>query len=63
MRPAVTAAVGPAQLAQELFELVLELLVEVSLLRQRHQQLADELMAGVQIVGQFSGAGRHTIIT
>ena len=38
-------------LAQELFELVLEFLVEVSLLGERLQELANELMAGLEIGG------------
>ena len=50
-------------LAEELFELVLELLVEVGLLGERLQQLADELMAGLEVGGQFAGRGRHAIIT
>ena len=50
-------------LAQELFELVLELLVEVSLLGERLQQLANELMAGLEVGWEFAGRGRHAIIT
>ena len=50
-------------LAEEQLELVLELLGEVRLLDERLQQLADELMAGLQVGGQFAGRGRHAIIT
>ena len=38
---------------QELFELMLELFIQASLSRQRLQQLANELMAGLQISGKF----------
>src|SRR6516165_255625 len=47
-------------LAEELFELVLELLVEMDLLRQRLEQLADELMGRLQVVGEWIGGGDHT---
>ena len=50
-------------LAQELFELVLEFLVEVSLLGERVQQFANELMAGLEIGWEFAGHGRHVINT
>ena len=46
-------------LAKELFELVLELLVEIDLLAERLQQLADELMGGFQIAGEWIGDGDH----
>ena len=49
-------------LAEELFELVLELLVEMRLLGERLQQLADELMGGLEVVGEWVGRGDHTII-
>ena len=47
-------------LAKELFELVLELLVEMDLLTERLQQLADELMGRFQIAGEWIGDGDHT---
>ena len=50
-------------LTQELLELVLELLVEVGLLGERLQQLANELMAGIEVGGEFAGLGRHAINT
>src|SRR5262249_185952 len=53
-------AVGPPQ---EPLELVLELLVEEGLLAQRLDQLADELMAGLQVGGELVARGRHTPIT
>lgn len=57
--------VGPLALAavalpQELFELVLELLDEVVLLAQGREQLADEPVSGVEVVGEWLGRGRHT---
>ena len=48
-------------LAEELFELVLELLVEMDLLAQRLQQLADELMGRFQIVWEWVRDGDHTL--
>jgi hypothetical protein len=51
-------AVAPAE---ELFELVLEVVVEMDLLRQRLEQLADELMGRLQVVGEWIGEGDHTL--
>ena len=48
-------------LAKELFELVLELLVEMDLLAERLQQLADELMGRFEVVGEWIGEGDHTL--
>jgi hypothetical protein len=48
-------------LAKELFELVLELLVEMDLLAERRQQLADDLMGGFQVVRKWIGEGDHTL--
>ena len=51
--------------AEELFELVLELFVEVGLLAERREQLADEPVGGLEVVGEW-GVGvdrRHTIST
>src|SRR6185437_11784863 len=48
-------------LAEELLELVLELLVEMDLLRQRLEQLANELMGRLQVVGEWIGEGDHTL--
>ncbi|MGZ3357235.1 MAG: hypothetical protein ACXVBO_20600 [Isosphaeraceae bacterium] len=48
----------PAEaVAEELFELVLELLVEMGLLMERREQLADELMGRFQVVGKLLGRG------
>ncbi len=48
-------------LAEELFELVLELLVEMELLAQRLEQLADELMGRFQVVRELvHERGVHT---
>ena len=38
---------------------MLELLVEVDLLTERLQQLADELMGSFQIAGEWIGDGDH----
>lgn len=48
--------------SRELFELVLELLVQVGLLRQRREQLADELVASLQVVGECVGGGHHPMV-
>jgi hypothetical protein len=47
-------------LAEELFELMLELGVEMDLLGERLQQLADELMGRLEVVGEWVGRGDHT---
>ena len=44
------AAVEPAE---ELFELVLELVVEVGLLAEGREQLADEPVGGLEVVGEW----------
>ena len=51
--------------AQELFELVLELAVEVGLLAERREQLADQPVGGLDVVGQreIGVDRRHTINT
>jgi hypothetical protein len=46
---------------EELFELVLELVVEMDLLPQRLQQFTDELMGGFQVVGEWIREGDHTL--
>lgn len=43
---------GAVEPSQELFELMLEVLVQDGLLAQRFQKLADELMGGFQIGGE-----------
>ena len=48
-------------LAEELLELVLELLVEMDLLGQRLQQLTDELMGRLQVVREWIREGDHTL--
>ena len=48
-------------LPQKLFELVLELLVEMDLLTKRLQQLADELMGRFQIIWEWVRDGDHTL--
>ena len=56
------AAVEPAE---ELFELVLEIVVEVGLLAEGREQLADQPVSGLEVVGKW-GVGvdrRHTIST
>ena len=53
------------ELAEELFELVLELVVEVGLLAEGLDQLADEPVGGLEVVGEW-GVGvdrRHTLNT
>jgi hypothetical protein len=47
-------------LAEELFELMLEFGVEMNLLAERLQQLADELMGRLEVVGEWVGRGDHT---
>ncbi len=51
--------------AEELFELVLEFFVEVGLLAEAVEQLADEPVGGLDVVGQRCVGidGRHTINT
>src|SRR5262249_45375080 len=46
--------------AEELFELMLELRVEMELLCERLQQLADELMGGLEVAGEWVSRGDHT---
>ena len=48
-------------LPQKLFELVLELLVEMDLLTKRLQQLADELMGRFQIIWEWVRDADHTL--
>ena len=48
-------------LAKELFELMLELLVEMNLLTKRLQQLADELMGRFQIIWEWVRDADHTL--
>ena len=47
-------------LAKELFELMLELFVEVNLLTKCLQQLADELMGRFQIIWEWVRDADHT---
>ena len=53
------------QSAEEQFELMLELFVEVGLLVQAGQELADQPMGGFDVVGQwgFGIEGRHAMST
>ena len=44
-----------------MFELMLELGVEMELLGERLQQLADELMGRLEVVGEWFGQGDHTL--
>ena len=53
------AAVEPAE---ELFELVLELFVEVGLLAEGREQLADEPVGGLEVVGQWGVEYRSVVI-
>ena len=50
---------------QELLELMLEFLVEMGLLPERLQQLADQPVGGLDIVGEwgFGADGNHTLST
>ena len=50
---------GAVALAQELFELMLEAGVEMELLGERLQQLADELVGGFEVVGEWVVWGDH----
>lgn len=50
-------------LPQELFELVLKLGDEVTLLPQGLRLLADLAVGGAEVVGECEVAGRHTLIT
>ena len=43
-----------------MFKLVLELLVEMDLLAERREQLADELMGRFEVVGEWIRRGDHT---
>ena len=54
-------ALPAVALAEELLELVLELLVEMDLLGERLQQLADELMGRLQVVREWVCEGDHTL--
>ena len=54
-------ALPAVALAEELFELMLELGVEMDLLAERLQQLADELMGRLEVVGEWVGRGDHTL--
>ncbi len=40
---------------------MLELLVEMNLLAERLQQLADELMGRFEVAGEWIGQGDHTL--
>ena len=53
-------ALPAVALAEELFELMLEFGVEMDLLAERLQQLADELMGRLEVVGEWVGRGDHT---
>src|SRR5262249_32981320 len=57
INPLALAAVA---LAEELFELMLKFGVEMNLLAQRLQQLADELMGRLEVVREWIGRGDHT---
>jgi hypothetical protein len=48
-------------LAEELFELMLKFGVEMNLLAERLQQLADELVGRLDVVGERVGRGDHTL--
>ena len=50
-------ALPAVALAEELFELMLEFVVEMDLLAERLQQLADELMGRLEVVGEWVGRG------
>ena len=54
-------ALPAVALAEELFELMLEFGVEMNLLAERLQQLADELMGRFEVVGEWVGRGDHTL--
>ena len=53
-------ALPAVALSEELFELMLELGVEMNLLGERLQQLADELMGRLEVVGEWVGRADHT---
>jgi hypothetical protein len=53
-------ALPAVAMAQELFELMLEFGVEVELLGERLQQLADEPMGRLEIIGERVVRGDHT---
>ena len=54
-------ALPAVALAEELFELVLELGDEMDLLPQGLHQLADLAVGGLEVVGECGVAGRHTL--
>jgi hypothetical protein len=55
-------ALPAVALAEELFELMLELLIEMDLLVERREQLADELMRRFQVIGEcVHERGVHTL--
>ena len=62
VEPGRSARFPTVVLPKELFELVLELFVEMNLLTKRLQQLADELMGRFQIIWQWVRDGDHTLI-
>jgi hypothetical protein len=53
-------ALAAVAVAEELFELMLELGVEMELLGERLQQLADELVGRLEVAGEWVGGGDHT---
>jgi hypothetical protein len=53
-------ALPAVALSEELFELMLEFGVEMNLLGERLQQLADELMGRLEVVGEWVGRADHT---
>jgi hypothetical protein len=53
-------ALPAVALAEELLELMLEFGVEMELLAERLQQLADELMGRLKVIGEWVGRGDHT---
>ncbi len=57
----IRSPLGPYALAEELLELVLELLVEMDLLGERLEQLTDELMGRLQVVREWVREGDHTL--
>ena len=54
-------ALAAVALTEEFFELMLELGVEMKLLGERVQQLADELMGRLDVVGEWISQGDHTL--
>jgi hypothetical protein len=53
-------ALAAVAVAEELFELMLELGVEMELLGERLQQLADELVGRLEVIGEWVGRSDHT---